>query len=155
LCAPLETLHGYRGEAGAHDLAVHDRARALGRWRENRVGCGAGAGRDDPEIRAALESLLDERAGRSAAGDSREQFASPSDGARLSTGAYAEILECKYLRDMSIGEIARQMGRKPKATESLLTGRVTRFAWRSRCSPWRSREHSTMTHLIGKRRSSG
>src|SRR6187402_3132791 len=34
---------------------------------------------------------------------------------------YAEILECKYLRDMSIGEIARQMGRSSKATESLLT----------------------------------
>ena len=34
---------------------------------------------------------------------------------------YADILEWKYLRDMSIAEIARQMGRSPKATESLLT----------------------------------
>jgi RNA polymerase sigma-70 factor (ECF subfamily) len=34
---------------------------------------------------------------------------------------YGDILEWKYLRDMSMGEIASRLGRSPKAVESLLT----------------------------------
>ena len=34
---------------------------------------------------------------------------------------YADILEWKYVRDMSVVEIARRLGRSAKATESLLT----------------------------------
>ncbi len=34
---------------------------------------------------------------------------------------YGDILEWKYLRDMSMAEIARRLGRSPKAVESLLT----------------------------------
>ena len=52
----------------------------------------------------------------------REQVRSPSCAALDYLPApYGDILEWKYLRDMSIGEIARRLGRIAKATESLLT----------------------------------
>ncbi|HWN48117.1 MAG TPA: sigma factor-like helix-turn-helix DNA-binding protein, partial [Steroidobacteraceae bacterium] len=77
---------------------------------------------DDPEIRAALESLLVSEQGDPLLATSREQVRqSILTALDYLPAPYAEILECKYLRDMSIGEIARQMGRNPKATESLLT----------------------------------
>ena len=34
---------------------------------------------------------------------------------------YGDVLEWKYLRDMSMEEIAGRLGRSPKAVESLLT----------------------------------
>jgi DNA-directed RNA polymerase specialized sigma24 family protein len=34
---------------------------------------------------------------------------------------YADILEWKYVRELSVADIARRLGRSTKATESLLT----------------------------------
>jgi RNA polymerase sigma-70 factor, ECF subfamily len=34
---------------------------------------------------------------------------------------YGDILEWKYLHDLSTSEIARRLGRSPKAAESLMT----------------------------------
>ena len=93
------------------------------RWRENQGWAAAPSlAEDDPEIRAALESLLASEQGDPLLATSREQVReSILTALDYLPAPYAEILECKYLRDMSIGEIARQMGRSPKATESLLT----------------------------------
>jgi RNA polymerase sigma factor (sigma-70 family) len=93
------------------------------RWRENRGwASGPVLAEDDPEIRAALESLLASDQGDPERATSREQVReSILTALDYLPGPYADILECKYLRDMSIADIARRLGRSPKATESLLT----------------------------------
>jgi len=60
LCRALESLHGYRGEAALMTwLCTICRRELSARWRENQGWAGAPAlAEDDPEIRAALESLL-------------------------------------------------------------------------------------------------
>jgi RNA polymerase sigma-70 factor (ECF subfamily) len=124
LCRALESLHSYRGEAALMTwLCTICRRELSARWRENQGWAGAPAlAEDDPEIRAALESLLASEQGDPLLVTSREQVReSILTALDYLPAPYAEILECKYLRDMSITEIARQMGRSPKATESLLT----------------------------------
>ena len=92
LCRALESLHGYRGEAALMTwLCTICRRELSARWRENQGWAGAPA------------------------------LAEDDPEIRAALESFAEILECKYLRDMSIAEIACQMGRSPKATESLLT----------------------------------
>jgi RNA polymerase sigma-70 factor (ECF subfamily) len=124
LCRALESLPGYRGEAALFTwLCTLCRREMSARWDETRAWSSAPRlVEDDPAIRAALESLL-----------AREQwdplFAADREQVRnsiLSTldylpAPYGDILEWKYLRDMSMGEIARRLGRSPKAVESLLT----------------------------------
>jgi RNA polymerase sigma-70 factor, ECF subfamily len=124
LCRALESLHGYRGEAALMTwLCTICRRELSARWREYQGWAAAPAlAEDDPEIRAALESLLASEQGDPLLATSREQVRqSILTALDYLPAPYAEILECKYLRDMSIGEIARQMGRSSKATESLLT----------------------------------
>ena len=124
LCRALESLRGYRGEAALMTwLCTICRREMSARWQENRLYADAPAlAEDDPQIRVALESLLAAEQGDPLLATDREQIGQSIRAALDYLPApYAEILECKYLRDMSIGEIARQMGRSPKATESLLT----------------------------------
>jgi RNA polymerase sigma-70 factor (ECF subfamily) len=124
LCRALESLHGYRGEAALMTwLCTICRRELSARWRENQGWAAAPAlAEDDPEIRAALESLLASEQGDPVLATNREQVRqSILTALDYLPAPYAEILECKYLRDMSIAEIARQIGRSPKATESLLT----------------------------------
>jgi DNA-directed RNA polymerase specialized sigma24 family protein len=77
---------------------------------------------DDPEVQAALEALLaserdDPLACASMAQVQEAVLAAldylPSD--------YADVLEWKYVQELSVEEIAHRIGRTPKATESLLT----------------------------------
>jgi RNA polymerase sigma-70 factor (ECF subfamily) len=124
LCRALESLRGYRGEAALFTwLCTLCRREMSARWDEARAWSTAPRlSEDDPAIRAALESLL-----------AREQwdplFAAGREQVRGSIFAtldylpapYGDILEWKYLRDMSMDEIARRLGRSPKAVESLLT----------------------------------
>jgi RNA polymerase sigma-70 factor (ECF subfamily) len=77
---------------------------------------------DDPAIRAALESLLageqvdpQRNAGREQV---RESILAALD---YLPAPYGDILEWKYLRELSMAEIAQRLGRSPKAVESLLT----------------------------------
>jgi RNA polymerase sigma-70 factor (ECF subfamily) len=124
LCRALESLHGYRGEAALMTwLCTICRRELSARWQENQGWAQAPAlAEDDPEIRAALESLLASEQGDPVLATSREQVReSIRTALDYLPASYADILECKYLRDMSIGEIALKLGRSRKATESLLT----------------------------------
>jgi len=77
---------------------------------------------DHPEVRAALESLAANEGADPLLATDRAQL---RDAIRVALdylpAPYGDILEWKYLRDMSIGEIASRLGRSPKAAESLLT----------------------------------
>lgn len=123
ICRALESLHGYRGEAALMTWLCTICRRELGaRWRENQGWAAAPSlAEDDPQIRAALESLMSSEQGDPVVATHREEVRqSILTALDYLPAPYAEILECKYLRDMSVREIALQMGRSPKATESLL-----------------------------------
>jgi len=123
LCRALESLRTYRGEAALMTwLCTLCRREMSARWRENRFWAESPALiEDDPQVRAALESLLAAEQADPLLATNREQV---RESIRTTLdylpAPYAEILECKYLRDMSVREIAQHMGRSPKATESLL-----------------------------------
>ena len=124
LCRALESLRSYRGEAALMTwLCTLCRREMSARWDENRAwGAAPRLAEDDPEIRAALEALLASEpadpvraAGRAQV---RESILAALD---YLPAPYGDILEWKYLRDLSMGEIAQRLGRSPKAVESLLT----------------------------------
>jgi RNA polymerase sigma-70 factor, ECF subfamily len=122
LCRALEGLRGYRGEAALFTwLCTLCRREMSARWDENRAWSAAPPlVEDDPAIRAALESLIVQTDPLRAA--DREQVRESILAALDYLPApYGDILEWKYLRDMSMTEIARRLGRSPKAVESLLT----------------------------------
>jgi RNA polymerase sigma-70 factor (ECF subfamily) len=124
LCRALESLRSYRGEAALFTwLCTLCRREMSARWEETRAWSAAPRlAEDDPAIRAALESLLAREQWDPMSAADREQVRDSI----LTTldylpAPYGDILEWKYLRDMSMGEIARRLGRSPKAVESLLT----------------------------------
>ena len=124
LCRALESLRGYRGEAALFTwLCTLCRREMSARWDETRAWSTAPRlAEDDPAIRAALESLLAREQWDPLSAADREQVRNSI----LTTldylpAPYGDILEWKYLRDMSMGEIASRLGRSPKAVESLLT----------------------------------
>ena len=93
------------------------------RWRDARHFAAAPVlAEDDPEIRAALESLLAaEGSDPLLLAGQQELRAAISAALDYLPPPYADILEWKYVRDMSVAEIALRLGRSAKATESLLT----------------------------------
>jgi RNA polymerase sigma-70 factor (ECF subfamily) len=124
LCRALESLRGYRGEAALFTwLCTLCRREMSARWDEARAWNDAPRlAEDDPAIRAALESLLAREQWDPLHAADREQVrASILAALDYLPAPYGDILEWKYLRDMSMGEIARRLGRSPKAVESLLT----------------------------------
>jgi RNA polymerase sigma-70 factor (ECF subfamily) len=124
LCRALESLRGFRGEAALFTwLCTLGRRELSARCAEFNPAAGAaGLAEDDPEVRAALESLAANEASDPLLAADRAQLGQALRVALDYLPApYGDILEWKYLRDMSIGEIARRLGRSPKATESLLT----------------------------------
>lgn len=123
LCRALESLRGYRAEAALMTwLCTLCRREMSARWREMRTFADAPElAEDDPEIRAALESLL---AGEvdplqaSTRAQVRETIRTTLD---YLPAPYADVLEWKYVLEMSVADIAARLGRSTKATESLLT----------------------------------
>jgi RNA polymerase sigma-70 factor (ECF subfamily) len=123
LCRALESLGSYRGEAALMTwLCTLCRREMSARWRETRAFADAPElAEDDPEIRAALESML--------AGELDPLQASTRAQVRESIrcaldylpAPYADVLEWKYVLEMSVADIATRLGRSAKATESLLT----------------------------------
>ncbi len=124
LCRALESLHSFRGEAALMTwLCTLCRRELSARWEQTRPYSAAPVlAEDDPEIRAALESLLAAEGADPllAAGQAevRDTICAALD---YLPAPYADILEWKYVRDMSVAEIAQRLGRSAKATESLLT----------------------------------
>ena len=124
LCRALESLHTFRGEAALMTwLCTLCRREMSARWQATRRQAYVPAlAEDDPEIRAALESLLSAESADPALLAGREQVRETICAALDYLPApYADILEWKYVRDMSVAEIAQRLGRSAKATESLLT----------------------------------
>jgi RNA polymerase sigma-70 factor (ECF subfamily) len=123
LCRALESLHGFRGEAALMTwLCTLCRREMSARWRETRAFADASElAEDDPEIRAALESLLAGEADplqASTRAQVRETIRTTLD---YLPAPYADVLEWKYVLELSVGDIAARLGRSTKATESLLT----------------------------------
>jgi RNA polymerase sigma-70 factor (ECF subfamily) len=124
LCRALESLRGYRGEAALMTwLCTICRREMSARWQESRHWTSVPLlPEDDPAIRAALESLLSgEHADPLRIADREQVRESILAALDYLPTPYGDILEWKYLRDMSMGEIASRLGRSPKAVESLLT----------------------------------
>jgi RNA polymerase sigma-70 factor, ECF subfamily len=124
LCRALESLHSFRGEAALMTWLCTLCRRELGaRWRDAKPFASAPVlAEDDPEVRAALESLLAVESTDPLLLAGREQVRDSICAALDYLPApYADILEWKYVRDMSVAEIAQRLGRSAKATESLLT----------------------------------
>ena len=124
LCRALESLRTWRGEAALMTwLCTLCRRELSARWRDARHFAAAPAlVEDDPEVRAALESLLATQGSDPLmlAGQ-QELRATICAALDYLPPPYADILEWKYVRDMSVADIALRLGRSAKATESLLT----------------------------------
>lgn len=124
VCRALESLASYRGEAALFTwLCTLCRREMSLRWRDSLQSRGALLlVEDDAQVRAALESMLasDDADPLAVAGrdQTRETVRAALD---YLPAIYADILEWKYVRDMSVVDIAAQLGRSAKATESLLT----------------------------------
>lgn len=124
LCRALESLRTFRGEAALMTwLCTLCRRELSARWRESRQYAAAPLlAEDDPEVRAALESLLAaESTDPLLLAANQEIRASICAALDYLPAPYGDILEWKYVRDLSVAEIASRLGRSAKATESLLT----------------------------------
>lgn len=124
ICRALESLRTWRGEAALMTwLCTLCRRELSARWRDARPYAAAPVlAEDDPEVRAALESLLaTENCDPLLLAGQEELRASICAALDYLPAPYADILEWKYARDMSVAEIAQRLGRSAKATESLLT----------------------------------
>jgi RNA polymerase sigma-70 factor (ECF subfamily) len=123
ICKAIAKLHTYRGEAALltwtcvfcrHEIYAHAKRHAQH--------VTVPLGEDDPEIRAALDSL------RLA---TVEDPNASLDRVRLGAfvqrvldhlpSHYADALEWKYIDEVPVQEIATRLGLGPKAAESLLT----------------------------------
>ena len=124
LCRALESLGSFRGEATLMTwLCTLCRREMSVRWHETQDHSSrAVLAEDNPEIRAALESLFAVEQGDPLLAANREQVKdSILTALDYLPVPYADILEWKYVHDMSVVEIAQRLDRTPKATESLLT----------------------------------
>lgn len=124
ICRALESLRTWRGEAALMTwLCTLCRRELSVRWRDAQpYAAGPALAEDDPEVRASLESLLTaEGSDPLLLAGQQELRASICAALDYLPAPYADILEWKYVRDMSVAEIAQRLGRSAKATESLLT----------------------------------
>jgi RNA polymerase sigma-70 factor, ECF subfamily len=123
LCRAMRKLHLYRAEAALFTWLcqicrheIHDHVKARDRHGRHVVSID-----DDPDVRAALESLPAD--GRS----------DPSHGARRAEllrfvqlvldylpARYTEVLRWKYIEELDVHEIANRLSVTPHAAESLL-----------------------------------
>jgi RNA polymerase sigma-70 factor, ECF subfamily len=120
ICAALKSLHTYRGEATLMTwLCTICRRQMSARPTSSNF---IAVREDDPEVQAALQSLLasehDDPVAATAAGQVEEAVVAALD---YLPGNYADVLEWKYVHELSVEEIAKRLDRSVKATESLLT----------------------------------
>ena len=118
ICAALKSLHTYRGEAALFSWLCTICRRQMGSARNTPS---LEMREDDPEVQAALEALLVSERGdplsEVAAGEVQEAVLTALD---YLPSEYANVLEWKYVQELSVNEIADRIGRSLKATESLL-----------------------------------
>jgi RNA polymerase sigma-70 factor (ECF subfamily) len=121
ICRALESLRTYKGEAALMTwLCTLCRREMSSRW--SAEANSTSLHEDDPAIRAALDALLasemDEPLAAATHSQLRESVLTALD---YLPPLYADVLERKYVREMSVDAIATELGRSVKATESLLT----------------------------------
>ena len=124
LCQAISKMATYRGEASLYAwMCTFCRHEISKQWKASKRALGDTALReDDPEIQAALESLL------SATSYNPDVALYQTEISRLVKVAldnvpalYADALESKYVHGMSVREIAKRVGRSSKAVESILS----------------------------------
>lgn len=124
LCQAISKMDTYRGEAPLFTWLCTFCRYEISKQRKakQRAQGDVPLVEDDPAVQAALDSLL------AHARNDPEAAASRTETRRLVKVAldhlpslYADVLESKYLRDLSVNEIASLIGKSPKATESVLT----------------------------------
>ena len=123
ICKAIGKLKTYRGEAALltwlctfcrHELYAYGKA--------SRQRIQVELFEDDPEIRAALESLRTSGADDIPASlDRRRAAALVQSALDHLPPHYADALEWKYIDEESVHEIANRLGIGPKAAESVLT----------------------------------
>lgn len=124
LCQALDKLHTYRGEAPLFAwlctfcrYEIHKQRKA-----RNRAQGDVELTEDDPSVSAALDSLL-----AASASDPDVETYQLEVGRLVQVAMdqlptlYADVLEAKYVKDLSVEEIAGQLDKSTKATESILT----------------------------------
>lgn len=124
LCQAISKLDTYRGEAPLFSWLCTFCRYEVSRQRKarHRAQGDKPLAEEDPSVKAALESVLSETGRDPDVALYRDEIR------RLIIVAvdhlptlYADVLEAKYLHDRSVNDIAEQIGRSPKATESILT----------------------------------
>lgn len=123
LCAAIDKLASWRGEAQLLTwlCAICRREVANHFRREHRAGATVELTDDLPEVRAALESALIEPESPEGNTLRQELIAMVHVALDHVPPHYAQLLEWKYLEDVSVNEMAGRIGSTPKATESMLT----------------------------------
>ena len=123
ICRAIGKLHTYRGEAALLTwLCTFCRHELYAFGRRDRGRMPVDLLEDDPEVRAALESLQALVTGDPAASIDRSRLSTIVQRVLDHLPAhYAEALEWKYIEEMSVQEIAVRLGLGVKAAESLLT----------------------------------
>ena len=125
LITAVRKLETWRGEASLFTwLCTIARRQLADHWRKSARQPALRPLDDDPDVRAALESLASGGEGHDAAGGTLE-------GRRLAERVqitldylpdrYGDVLEWKYLLGLSVNEIAERLATTPKAVESTLT----------------------------------
>jgi RNA polymerase sigma-70 factor (ECF subfamily) len=138
ICKAIGKLHTFRGEAALLTWLCTFCRHELYAWGQRHDGrVQIALLEDDPEIRAALESLR-----------VTEDVESAVDRARLAAlvqrvldhlpAHYASALEWKYIDEVSVQEIGSRLGVGAKAAESLLTRarHAFRDAFRAMADAW-------------------
>ena len=124
LCQAISKLHTYRGEAPLFSWLCTFCRYELSRQRKarDRAQGDQPLAEDNPEVRSALDSLL------ATTGDDPELSVHQAEIRRTVKVAmdnipsmYADVLEFKYVKDLSVNDIAELIGKSPKAAESILT----------------------------------
>lgn len=124
LCQALSKMRTYRGEAPLfswlctfcrHEISRQRKARQRAQGERTLA-------EDDPVVKAALESLPAESSGEpDVALYEYELRRLVKVALDYLPSLYADVLEAKYVHDLSVVEIADRLGKSPKATESILT----------------------------------
>jgi RNA polymerase sigma-70 factor (ECF subfamily) len=123
LIRALGRLRTYKGEAALLtwlcSICRHEIAALLGREVRHHASV---VSSDSPELRAALETLAVVDADDPEAALRRRELSGLVQLTLDSLPArYGDVLEWKYIQDLSVGEIAARLGVGYKAAESLLT----------------------------------
>ena len=125
LIAAVGKLKTWRGEASLFTwLCTISRRQLVDHWRKTARQPELRPLDDDPDVRAALESLA-------SGGDHAGAADTSIDGRRLAERVqitldylpdrYGDVLEWKYILELSVDEIAERLGVGYKAAESLLS----------------------------------